>query len=211
MSGSPARAIGDLSGTWTFEITGDFRFPLGLRTLYCTAPIEQNGDQLEGDFDCGIATGNATATITEQTLGATIEADVQLDIDFLGDIDAHAAGTVSPNGNYMEGDWDATGYDGAFVANRNAAPFLNGDLNCDTQVNSVDALTAILHAIDAAVSQHPGCRSVGSQFASAFGDVNCDGTVDQVDALWLLRYEGGIPAAAGGNCPPVGTLITEAG
>lgn len=71
-----------------------------------------------------------------------------------------------------------------------------GDMNCDNDVNVVDAL--IVLRLDAGLSV-PDC-------ASAYGDVTCDGIISPLDALFILFYDahwngftGEIP-----GCPPIG-------
>jgi hypothetical protein len=82
---------------------------------------------------------------------------------------------------------------------------LVGDMDCDGDVDSVDAL-AILRVVAGLrpLTQEAGCPDVGSSGA-IFGDLGCDGALDAVDALRILRFVAGlsaIPAPKG--CPVVG-------
>jgi hypothetical protein len=197
----------DLTGTWTFSVTGEFGI-LGQQTLVCTAELEQMGNDVGADFECGIANGDATGSLTQQELGAEIEAELRLNLSSpFPDIDAHAVGTVSPNGNYMEGDWDADEYDGTFFAHRQGGAFLNGDLNCDTSINAADALVAVQFLADVDVDQYPGCPEIGSSFASLFGDMNCSDSISIADVLRVLQHTAGVSETNVSGCPEVGETI----
>lgn len=197
----------DTTGTWRFSITGDFGL-LGTQTILCSADLTQTGNDAEADFECGIANGGASGTLTQNGLGAEIEADLMIDLNNpFPDIDAHAVGTVSPNGNYMEGTWDADEYNGTFFANRENGAFLNGDLNCDTTIDALDALTAVRHAADASVFQYPGCPEIGSDLDPVFGDLDCNDSVGTGDTLRILQYVGGISQTSANGCPGVGATI----
>ena len=211
--GVPAGSMIDVTGDWTFRITGDFG-PFGSElTLHCTAPLVQTGDDVSGDFECGVANGSATATLTPQTQGATIDADVHIDLSSpFSDVDAHVVGTVAPHGNYMEGTWEAPSEDleGTWDATRDVARFLKGDVNCDGVVNALDGLTQVLHRAEAEIFQFTGCPGIEEEFASIFGDMNCDDQVTELDALFILRHAAGLPEPQLVGCAGVGAMIVEA-
>ncbi len=207
--GAPAAAAIDLTGEWTFEISGNFGI-LGERTFVCATPLVQTGDAVSGDFDCGLASGSAAATLTAQ--GAAIDAVVEIGIPGFPKVNADAAGSVAPDGNSMEGTWADrdSAAEGTFLAVRNVPKYLKGDVNCDGAVNSVDALTELLHVAGAEVSQWPNCPGVADQFASLFGDMNCDDQVGSVDGLSILRFAGGLQQSPSGGCAAVGAMISAA-
>ena len=211
MRGAPAAAEIDLTGTWTFAITGEFGI-FGEQTLYCTTELEQQGNDAAADFECGIASGNATGTLTPQPQGAIIDAVIELESNLVADLTADANGTVAPDGNSMEGTWTDrnSDADGTFSAERNTPRYLKGDINCDGAVNSVDALTEFLHLAGATVSQWPGCPGVEDQFASTFGDMNCDDTVSPADGLSILRYTGDLEQSPAVGCVAIGAMISAA-
>jgi hypothetical protein len=73
---------------------------------------------------------------------------------------------------------------------------LQGDTDCDGDVDSVDALFVLR---DTAGLPH-------SAACIARGDVDCDGDRDSVDALAILRYVAGLPPLPQNDpCPDIGT------
>jgi hypothetical protein len=88
-------------------------------------------------------------------------------------------------------------------------PVVNGDVNCDGEVDTVDAL-AILRNVASLppLLQNEPCPDIGSDIGGGdlFGDVGCDGVIDSVDALRALRFTAGLPPlSAPKGCPVVGT------
>jgi hypothetical protein len=77
--------------------------------------------------------------------------------------------------------------------------FPKGDLNCDNQVTSVDALFILRHVALLNVTLPPGCPPI-----SQSGDMNCDNAVTSVDALLILRHVALLNVPLPGNCPPIG-------
>ncbi len=74
-----------------------------------------------------------------------------------------------------------------------------GDIDCDDDVDSVDALGGLRYVAGLSVSQTGPCHAVGGSVtvdgsAETFGDWDCDGDVDAVDALAVLRYVAGLSA-----------------
>ncbi|HUF54256.1 MAG TPA: hypothetical protein VMR52_10845 [Dehalococcoidia bacterium] len=204
-----AGAVPDLSGEWTFEISGDFGPPFGEQTLICTTEMTHTGNEIAATFQCGVGNGSGTGTISQQGPGAQIEAHLELSVSGGGNVEADATGTVAPDGNTMQGAWTSGSLStsGDFIAYRTQLQYLQGDLNCDGAVNALDALTALRHDLGAEVFQHEGCPEIESEFASLFGDLNCDENVGPVDALRILRYGGGLPLQAIDGCTAVGALI----
>lgn len=75
---------------------------------------------------------------------------------------------------------------------------LLGDVDCDVDVDTVDALGTLQHI--AAVSS-PDCIESG--------DVNCSGALDAVDALAILRHVGGLPVDQNQPCPQIGDPLGD--
>jgi hypothetical protein len=73
---------------------------------------------------------------------------------------------------------------------------IQGDVNCDEQVTSVDALF-ILREV----------AGLGPAACAGNGDVNCDGDRTSVDALGVLRYVAGLPVNQNEPCPDIGTAV----
>ncbi len=94
-------------------------------------------------------------------------------------------------------------------------PFKKGDVNCNGEVDSVDALVMLLGTAGLPFSQGPGCPALGASSASAgqayaqaaagvFGDVDCSGAVDSVDALLILRFAAHLAVNLPPGCPAIG-------
>ena len=90
---------------------------------------------------------------------------------------------------------------------------VQGDVNCDTNVTSVDSL-GILRFVAGLppLSQHEPCPDIGTGNGEFFGDVDCKNLINSVDALGILRFVAGLPAlgqqepcADIGNSPATGT------
>lgn len=87
-----------------------------------------------------------------------------------------------------------------------------GDIDCDDDVDSVDALGGLRWVAGLSVSQTGPCHQVDGSVtvdggSQKFGDWNCDGTVDAVDALYVLRWVAGIPLPTPSGCPAVGSGV----
>jgi hypothetical protein len=72
---------------------------------------------------------------------------------------------------------------------------IQGDVTCDSSVNSVDSLQILRDVA--------GLGTAAACLAGA-GDVNCDDAVNSVDALRILRYVAGLPVIAPDGCAPIG-------
>lgn len=72
---------------------------------------------------------------------------------------------------------------------------VQGDVNCDQTVNSIDSLQ-ILRSV-AGLSTSAGCLAEA-------GDVNCDGALNSVDSLRILRYVAGLTNGVVDGCAAIG-------
>jgi len=86
-----------------------------------------------------------------------------------------------------------------------------GDVDCDHDVDSVDALKVLRNVAGLPIDQTGPCHAVGASItvdgaARKFGDWDCDGNVTAVDALAVLLFVVNDPLTPSG-CPVVGTLV----
>lgn len=77
------------------------------------------------------------------------------------------------------------------------APGLSGDVDCDGDVDAVDAQKLLQWK--AAIISDPPCLHLG--------DVDCDGDKDAVDALKILQWKAGIAVVLPPGCPDIGTPV----
>ncbi len=82
---------------------------------------------------------------------------------------------------------------------------LQGDVDCNLAVNSVDALKELRFVAGLGVSQPEGCPAIGSAGGNIWGDVDCNGVVNSVDALKVLRHVAGLNVSQDEPCPNIGT------
>jgi hypothetical protein len=75
---------------------------------------------------------------------------------------------------------------------------VSGDVDCDTNVNGLDALMVLRGA--------SGLSSAGACYALS-GDVNCSARVTAIDALMILRHTAQLPVNLPQDCPPIGGLL----
>lgn len=75
-------------------------------------------------------------------------------------------------------------------------PVVKGDVDCDGDVDAVDALTVLRSIADLPINLPAGCALAG--------DMDCDGDVDAVDALLILRFVAGLPISLPDGCPQIG-------
>jgi hypothetical protein len=75
---------------------------------------------------------------------------------------------------------------------------VSGDVDCDTNVNSLDALRILRGAT--------GLSNSGNCFAMS-ADVNCSATTTSIDALLVLRHTAHLPVNLPQDCPPIGGYI----
>ncbi len=105
-------------------------------------------------------------------------------------------------------DVDLTGAPGQVpVVFTNALALIQGNVDCDLDVDSVDANKVQRDVVGLSVGQQPNCPEIGSEVASLFGDVDCDGDVDAIDALKILRFVVGLPVTQTEPCPDIGTAL----
>ena len=82
--------------------------------------------------------------------------------------------------------------------------YTQGDVDCDDDVDSVDALKQLRHVAGLTVPQTEPCPDIGTEVASLFGDVDCDGDVDSVDALKVLRHVASLSVSQTDPCSDIG-------
>ncbi len=80
---------------------------------------------------------------------------------------------------------------------------LHGDVDCDGDVDSVDALKVLRHVAGLGVTQTEPCPDIGAD-DPVFGDIDCDGDVDSVDSLRILRHVAGLATNLPPGCGPIG-------
>jgi TolB protein len=85
-------------------------------------------------------------------------------------------------------------------------PGITGDMNCDGEVNALDALIILRHVAGLPFTV-PDCSPPGTPGPNSVqkGDLNCDGEVNAVDALLILRFVAGLPVTLPPGCPEIGT------
>ena len=84
---------------------------------------------------------------------------------------------------------------------------LQGDIDCDGDADTVDALKGLQFVVGLDPSQEQGCPQIASEVASLFGDVDCDDDVDAVDSLGILRNVAALPVNQQPNCPEIGSPL----
>lgn len=90
--------------------------------------------------------------------------------------------------------------------------FAKGDVQCDNDIDAVDALTIQRDIAELPTSQQPDCPAiggpaarVGGQGSEVFGDINCNDAIDAVDSLFILRHVAKLPVNLPGGCSPIGS------
>lgn len=86
---------------------------------------------------------------------------------------------------------------------------LQGDVDCDDDVDAIDVLKMLGFLAGLPFAQQPGCPGIALPLSapSLFGDIDCDGDVDAVDALQILRFLAGLPVNQQPACALVGQLL----
>jgi hypothetical protein len=84
---------------------------------------------------------------------------------------------------------------------------IQGDVDCNGGVTSVDALKELRFVAQLSVSQTEPCPDIGTDVASVWGDVDCSGSVTSVDALKVLRYVAQLPVTQTEPCPDIGIEV----
>jgi hypothetical protein len=85
-----------------------------------------------------------------------------------------------------------------------AEPNANGNVDCDGDLDAIDALKVLRYVAQLPVSQTQPCPLIGANVASLWGDVDCNGSVTSVDALKILRVVAQLPASQDEPCPDIG-------
>jgi len=83
-----------------------------------------------------------------------------------------------------------------------------GDVDCNGQVNSVDALKVLRYGADLSYSQTEPCQNIGTGILTNGewqGNVDCNVKVNSVDALKLLRYGAGLSYSQNEPCQNIGS------
>jgi hypothetical protein len=88
------------------------------------------------------------------------------------------------------------------------AELAQGNVDCDSDTDSVDALKVLRFVALLTVSQGPDCPQIGTEVASLFGDVDCNGGVTSVDALKILRFVAALSVAQTEPCPDIGQPLS---
>ncbi len=81
---------------------------------------------------------------------------------------------------------------------------VQGDVDCDGDVDAIDSLKELRHVAGLSVSQTGDCPDIGSEVASLFGDVDCDDDVDAIDSLKILRFVAGLSVSQTEPCTDIG-------
>ena len=108
------------------------------------------------------------------------------------------------NHKYNDPNYGFSGCDGL---TGNPPPQARGDLDCDGDIDSVDALREMRFAAGLDPGVPGGCAPLGA-FALArsgyAGDLNCDNSAQAVDALFVLRHVSALPIGIEAWCPAPG-------
>lgn len=80
-----------------------------------------------------------------------------------------------------------------------------GNVDCDNDIDTVDALGVLRHSAGLPVLQTDVCPAIGSG-QPVFADINCDGAIGPIDALLILRFVAGLPVALPQGCPLIGSV-----
>jgi hypothetical protein len=142
----------------------------------CDTTSSPNAVQVSGSSTSGLHGVQTLATLTFQGAGALgAAASLTLSAVSLSDTSSHAVSSESTNGTVRIG--------------------LQGDVNLDGQVSSLDALCVL--RFTAGLGSTSACEKNAANIAAA--DVNGDTQVTSVDALCALRIVAQLPAVA--SCP----------
>jgi len=195
---------GDKTCTATFELVE--RPPMVQRTLTITGAGTGSGTVTASGINCSVAAGSTSGDCNEAyahgtvvTLTAT-PASGSVFVGWGGDPDC-ADGSVT-----MDGDKTCT------ATFQLQMRLLWGDVDCDGDVDAVDALKVLRHVVRLAVSQEVPCPDIGSTVTvdgtpRLWGDVDGYGDVDAVDALQILRHVVRLRVAQQPGTPPIGSRV----
>lgn len=97
-----------------------------------------------------------------------------------------------------------------------AGELIQGDNDCDGDVDAVDALKNLQHIAAIPFQQEPDCPDIGDSLAvfapasvppKIFADVDCDDDVDAVDALKILQFVAALPFTQTEPCTDIGQPV----
>jgi hypothetical protein len=195
---------GDKTCTATFQLVE--RPPMVQHTLTITGAGTGSGTVTASGINCSVTAGSTSGDCNEAyahgtvvTLTAT-PASGSVFVGWGGHPDC-ADGSVT-----MNGDKTCT------ATFQLQMGLLWGDVNCDGDVEAVDALKILRHVVRLAVSQEEPCPDIGSTVTvdgtpRLWGDVDGYGDVDAVDALQILRHVVRLPVAQRPGTPPIGSRV----
>jgi hypothetical protein len=86
---------------------------------------------------------------------------------------------------------------------------IQGNVDCNASVNSVDSLKILRFVAQLTVGQESGCPLIGAVVALFWGDVDCSGTVNSVDSLKILRHVAQLSVAQSEPCPDIGMPLAQ--
>jgi hypothetical protein len=152
-----------------------------------------------------------TAYDPEGTVIFDVKLNVDSDNDGVRDADDNCPDTFNPD--QADSDDDGVG-DACEPPTPSPTPEPNsiwGDVDCNGEVSSVDAMKVLQWVAGLPISQTGPCHAVDSDVtvdgsAEVFGDWDCDGDVTSADALAVLRFVVSDPLTPA-SCPVVGDLV----
>ncbi len=192
--GPAGGAITDGVGTVTALLTSDAGMPLeGLEVLWTDA---------EGLFSV-----IDDASTTDSTGSAATRYGVPVDAGIEGD--ETVTGTFVGTSEYGPSSCETQFHvKSSALPTPTPRPLIQGDVDCDKDVDSGDALKGLQFVGSLPYEQQVPCPDIGSEVASLFGDTDCDGDVDAVDSLGILRDVAALtPLPQNEPCPDIGTLL----
>jgi hypothetical protein len=87
-------------------------------------------------------------------------------------------------------------------------PSINGDVDCDGDVDPVDALRILRFIAGMSVIQTQPCVPIGSTVSGlpdVWGNVDCSTALNSIDALKVIRHSIALPSSQTEPCPDIGT------
>lgn len=184
----------DSSGNATLDATLPVDVPSGT-FITATATSEATGDtsefsncvELDAPTPTPVPTGSATPTATPTPTGGATTTPTPT---------STGGPTPTPTGGAKgNGKW--------------------GDIDCNGEVDAVDALKILRDVAALAYTQTEPCPDLGDEVPvlaagtnRVWGDVDCDGDVDAVDALGVLRFVAALSVNQQPGCPEMGSDVT---
>lgn len=189
----------DLSGDWTYTMSGDY-------SGTCAVQLTQVGEDITGAFDCPGFEDDGTLVGVLTQVDGTTHLEGEVTVDYQGETDVWAVSTtVYPAGNTITGEWEAEeGYGGTMVGVRNVPIYIKGDLNCDGEITGPDVLSGMLWSLDLDPLQQPDCPEIESDLGVIFGDIDCDDASTEIDGMTLLHHLAGFAVILEPDCLDIG-------